>query len=301
MVRPHSRYLNRGPHRSCGCGRMRNNLHSDGTTSLLVLHLPPPYSWPLYHVVTVFYLPLASDFVSMAFAIAPLLLVCGFIIAQPKIGPLGLLTVVYFDVGSNIDNVMDYDTIQFFNTSLAVLFGIRVATVLFCHRFPETPSQALRLLPQTASLPTQSLFHGLPKHVILVRAHDQLATTFTRVKDEPSTARECYAMAMTALSTGYAIDRLKRTLNADLPSQIKTEIERLLSRVSETLARPSRAGLVKQACNARGVRTSILKEVRATNKIKEATVLGRALVGCESLRTNLLKASIFLKEVHHVR
>ena len=108
-------------------------------------------------------------------------------------------------------------------------------------------------------------------------------------------------MAMTALSTGYAINRLKRTLNAALPSQIKTEIETLLSRVSETLARPSRAGLVKQAWGARGVRTSILKEARATNKIKEATVLGRALIGCELLRTNLLKARIFLNEVHHVR
>ena len=216
--------------------------------------------------VTVFYLlPLASDFVSMAFAIAPLLLVCGFIIAQPKIGLLGLLTFVYFDVGSNIDNVMDYDTIQFFNTSLAVLFGIAVALVLFATVFPETPSQALRLLRKQLrfrlgrlSTDCQSTWSSFAFALC-----DQLATTFTRVKDEPSIARECYAMAMTALSTGYAIDRLKRTLNAALPSQIKTEIETLLSRVSETLARPSRAGLVKQAWDARGVRMSILKEARA--------------------------------------
>jgi uncharacterized membrane protein YccC len=254
--------------------------------------------------VTVFYLmPLASDFVSMACAIAPLLLVCGFIIAQPKIGSLGLLTIVYFDVGSNIDNVMDYDTNQFFNTSLAVLFGIGVALVLFATVFPETPSQALRLLRKQLryrlgrfSTDRQSTLSSFAYALC-----DQLATTFTRVKDEPSTARECYAMAMAAMSMGRAIDRLKRTLNAALPSQIKTEIETLLSRVSETLARPSRAGLVKQAWGARGVRTSILKEARATNNIKEATVLGRALIGCESLRSNLLKARIFLNEVHHVR
>jgi uncharacterized membrane protein YccC len=254
--------------------------------------------------VTVFYLmPLASDFVSMACAIAPLLLVCGFIIAQPKIGSLGLLTIVYFDVGSNIDNVMDYDTNQFFNTSLAVLFGIGVALVLFATVFPETPSQALRLLRKQLryrlgrfSTDRQSTLSSFAYALC-----DQLATTFTRVKDEPSTARECHAMAMAAMSMGRAIDRLKRTLNAALPSQIKTEIETLLSRVSEALARPSRAGFVKQAWGARGVRTSILKEARATNNIKEATVLGRALIGCESLRSNLLKARIFLNEVHHVR
>jgi hypothetical protein len=130
---------------------------------------------------------------------------------------------------------------------------------------------------------------------------DQLATTFTRVKDEPSTARQCYAVAMVALSVGHAIDRLKRALNAALPPRIKHEIETLLSRVSETLARPSRAGLVKQAWDTRGVRMSILKEARATNKIKEATALAGVLVGCESLRANLLKARVLLNGARDVR
>ena len=253
--------------------------------------------------VTVFYLlPLASDFVSMAFAIAPLLLMCGFIIAQPKIGPLGLLTVVYFDVGSNIDNVMHYDAIEFFNTSLAVLFGIGIALVLFATVFPETPSQALGLLRNQLRfrLSRFSVDRKSTWSSFAYALRDQLAITFTRVTDEPSVARECYAMAMTALSTGYAMDRLKMTLNAALPSQIKTEIEMLLSRVSETLARPSGARLVKQAWEARGVRMSILKEARATNKIKEATALAGALVGCETLRVNLLKATVLSNEVHHV-
>jgi uncharacterized membrane protein YccC len=254
--------------------------------------------------VTVFYLlPLATDFVSMAFAMAPLMLMCGFIIAQPKIGPLGLLTVVYFDVGSNIDNVMHYDTIQFFNTSLAVLFGIGVALVLFATIFPETPSQALRLLRKQLRF-RLSRFCADRESTLSLFAYslcDQLATTFTRVKDEPSTARQCYALAMTALSMGYATDRLKTTLNAALPPRIKHEIEMLLGRVSETLARPSRAGLVKRAWEARGARTRLLKEARTTNKIQEAIALGRALVGCESLRTNLLKARVLLNGAHDVR
>ncbi|MGA8292055.1 MAG: FUSC family protein, partial [Rhodoplanes sp.] len=62
--------------------------------------------------VTQFYLlPYASDFVSMAGVLAPLLLLCGFIIAQPGIGPLGLLAAVYLAVSSHIDNnnVATYD------------------------------------------------------------------------------------------------------------------------------------------------------------------------------------------------
>jgi uncharacterized membrane protein YccC len=254
--------------------------------------------------VTVFYLlPLASDFVSMAFAITPLMLMCGFIIAQPKIGPLGLLTVVYFDVGSNIDNVMHYDTIQFFNTSLSVLFGIGVALVLFATVFPETPSQTLRLLRSQLRFQLSrfsvdregtwpSFAYGLC---------DQLASTFVRVKDEPATARECYAMAMAASSTAFAINRLKSALNAPLPLRVKNEIEMLLGRVSETLARPSRAGLLTRAREARKTRMRILNDARQTNTIWQSRALGLALVGCESLRTNLLKARVLSNEARHVQ
>jgi len=86
---------------------------------------------------TQFYLmPLAVDFPSMAVALAPLMLTCGFIMAQPRIGPLGLLSAVYFAFASNIDNVMTYDAVSFLNSSLAILVGIGVAVVLFATFFP---------------------------------------------------------------------------------------------------------------------------------------------------------------------
>jgi uncharacterized membrane protein YccC len=75
----------------------------------------------------------------MAVALAPLALTCAFIIAQPGIGPLGLLSAVYFSFASSIDNVMTYDAAGFLNTSFAILLGIAVAVVLFATFFPETP------------------------------------------------------------------------------------------------------------------------------------------------------------------
>src|SRR5207248_7088390 len=66
-------------------------------------------------------LPMATDFVSMSVALAPLLLACGVIIARL---PLGLFPVSYFTVGSNIDNVMNYDLSAFLNTSIAILTGM---------------------------------------------------------------------------------------------------------------------------------------------------------------------------------
>ena len=97
--------------------------------------------------VTQFHLlPYALDFVSMAAVLAPLLLGCAFIIAQPGIGLLGLLSAVYFAVASHIDNsnVMTYDVVGFLNTSLAIFIGIGVALVMFATFFPETPARAGR-------------------------------------------------------------------------------------------------------------------------------------------------------------
>jgi multidrug resistance efflux pump len=48
----------------------------------------------------------------MAATLAPLLLASGYIVAQQ---PLGVLAVVYFQYGSNIDNVMAYDPVNFLN------------------------------------------------------------------------------------------------------------------------------------------------------------------------------------------
>ena len=213
--------------------------------------------------VTVFYLlPLASNFISMAIALAPLLLICGFIMAQPKIGPMGQLTVVYFTVGSNIDNVMNYDTVAFFNTSLAILFGIGVALVLFATIFPETPSLAVRFLRKQLRLQL-GRFSAARESTLSSFAYplcDQASNTLIRVKDDSSATQQCYAMTVAALSVAHAIDSLKRALNAALPPRIKHEIEMLLRRVSETFARASRAGFVKQAWKARSIRMHILKD-----------------------------------------
>jgi uncharacterized membrane protein YccC len=253
--------------------------------------------------VTVFYLlPLASDFASMALALAPLLLICGFILAQPKIGPVGVLTVVYFTVGSNIDNVMNYSTINFFNTSLAILFGIGVALVLFATFFPETPALAVRNLQAQLSYRI-SRFPAMRESIFSSFAYglcDQSASALTQVRNDSSATQRCYAMTMAALSIAYAIESLKKVLSADLPLRIKIEIETLLGRVSLTFSNPTVAGFVKQAWEARRMRMHILREARAAKRTHLVVDLGRALAGCEKLRAGLLKSRVLFDEVHRV-
>jgi len=121
------------------------------------------------------------------------MLTCGFIIAQPRIGPLGLLSAVYFAFASNIDNVMTYDAVAFLNSSLAILVGIAVAVVLFATFFPETPAFAVRrfrkqLVAHLGYLAGAS--RGASALPCYQRALcEQLGASLARVNDDPKAAR----------------------------------------------------------------------------------------------------------------
>jgi uncharacterized membrane protein YccC len=191
---------------------------------------------------TQFYLmPLAIDFPSMAVALAPLMLTCGFIMAQPRIGPLGLLSAVYFAFASNIDNVMTYDAAAFLNSSLAVLVGIAVAVVLFAIFFPETPAYADRRFRRQLFVHLSCLTSAYPCGPALrcfqLALFEQLGAALARVKDEPKLAHECLTSALAALSAAQAIGRLKSSLG--VASGIAAEASRLLDRLSQTLRNPS--------------------------------------------------------------
>ena len=96
------------------------------------------FAVPLF-VTQIVLLPYALDFFSMAVLLAPYFLICALIIAQPGVGPLGLLAAVYLAVSSHIDNnaAESYDPTAFFNTSLAIVLGIAVGAVLFAMFFPR--------------------------------------------------------------------------------------------------------------------------------------------------------------------
>src|SRR6266404_7732147 len=162
-------------------------------------------------------MPLAVDFPSMAVALAPLILTCGFIMAQPQIGPLGLLSAVYFAFASNIDNVMTYDALSFLNSSLAILVGIAVAVVLFATFFPETPAFAVRRFRRQLVVHLGYLV-GTSQCASALSCYqhalcEQLGATLARVNDDPNAARTCFASAATALSAAQAISRLRGSLD----------------------------------------------------------------------------------------
>jgi uncharacterized membrane protein YccC len=250
---------------------------------------------------TQFYLmPLAVDFPSMAVALAPLMLTCGFIMAQPRIGPLGLLSAVYFAFASNIDNVMTYDAAAFLNSSLAVLVGIAVAVVLFATFFPETPAYAgRRFLRQllvhlsnlTAACPCGPAFRCYQRALF-----EQLGATLARVKDEPKVAQECLTSALTALSAAQAVVRLKSPLaGTAMAPGIAAAGSRLLARLSQTLRNPSVWKFSRRTGEARALARHALATAQGSAEPLEIEALNGIVVGSATLGSDLTRARMILQ------
>ena len=250
---------------------------------------------------TQFYLmPLAVDFPSMAVALAPWMLTCGFIMAQPQIGPLGLLSAVYFAFASNIDNVMTYDAAAFLNSSLAILVGIAVAVVLFATFFPETPASAARRFRRQLVVHLSYLASACPCGPAL-RCYqsalvEQLGTTLARVKDEPRIAHECWTSALAALSAAQAIGRLKSAVDGTRAAPgIVAAGSRLLSRLPRTLRSPSVWKFSRRAAEARSLTRHALATARGSTEPQEIESLNGVVVGSATLGCDLMRASMVLK------
>ena len=252
-------------------------------------------------------LPYASDFISMAVVLAPLLLTCGFVMAQPGIGPLGLLSAVYLAVASHIDNnqnAQSYDALAFFNTSLAILLGIGVALVLFASFFPETPQWVSRRLFRQLRARLRRLATGknppVPKFEFALC--EQLASTLANVQDEPTLARDCLLGGAIALSSGRAIERLRAAkVASDLPPGMALEVTNLLAGLSRVYRDPSWAGITTTAWEARLIAKRALAKSRSADDSPAKAALLKVVTNCEALRSDLLKMRIFVLEQSNVR
>jgi uncharacterized membrane protein YccC len=246
--------------------------------------------------VTQFYLlPLAVDFPSMAVALAPLTLTCAFIIAQPRIGPLGLLSAVYFAFTSNIDNVMTYDAAGFLNTSFAILLGIAVAVVLFATFFPETPAFASRRFRRQLFVHLVDIIGAKSDAPALRRYQialcEQLGTTLTRVKDEPKIAAACFANAATGLSAAHAINRLISSRDAAVMApEVVAEASGLLGRLARALQTQSALKLRKIAEEAHRLCRHAIAAIRNLTTAQEVDALNMLAVGSETLGSTLIRA-----------
>jgi uncharacterized membrane protein YccC len=255
--------------------------------------------------LTQFYLlPYGVDFVSMSCALAPVLLACGFIMAQPKVGPLGLLAAVYFAFASNIDNVMSYDAVSFLNSSIAILVGIGIAAALFSTCFPEIPARVFhRFCRQLfARMRDFAANRQADVETIEFSVCELLAATVPKVRTEPALGPSCLVAAEITRSSGRSIAQLRdAVVTGHLPPEIVPELSSLLDGLSRTYADPSRTNLVMGAWKARALCRLSLVAARDVSATDEIEAINEVIVGCKMLQCSLLRARMLAREMPHVR
>jgi uncharacterized membrane protein YccC len=264
-----------------------------GCAATILLSAVPVFATQ-YHLI-----PLAQDFPSLAVALAPLSLICAFVLAQPRIGVFGLLAIVYFEFASKIDNVMTYDAQAFLNQSLAILVGIGVTLVLFAAFFPETPGfMCRRFRRQVVAHLRQLAGAGDWKQALQCYQRalcEQLSEMLARFKDEPAAARECFAAGVTALSVAQAIGRLREAMaGGALPTAINGAGSGLLEQVARALRHASEAKFTKAAWVARALRSRAVEAMRDCIAPQEIELLGHVAVASEALRCDLMTARMLV-------
>jgi uncharacterized membrane protein YccC len=252
--------------------------------------------------VTIFLLmPLTTDFPSLALALAPLLLTCGFFIGAKL---PALLAVTYFSLSANIDNgSMSYDVVAFFNNSLGILIGIGVTIGLFAIFFPESPGRAARRFRDRLFL--ELCRFGENRHSTLQDYErpfcDHLALLLESVKDERAVGA-CLAGAFSALSTARAIDSMRFAVSTDrIAPEITAGVSRLFGRIARSRLHPSRASITRIAWEARVLRRRALALARSKIDDTQTDVLGPVIVSCELLRSGLLESRLLLPDAADVR
>jgi uncharacterized membrane protein YccC len=250
-------------------------------------------------------LPYAQDIFSMAALLGPYLFACAFIIAQPGIGPLGLLSAVYLAVSSHIDNnsAGTYDALAFFNTTLAIVLGFGISVVLYATFFPETPQWAARRFFRLvcANLSRLASARNAAFSSFDFALCENLSATLARLKEEPALAQDCLLGGEIALSSSWAIERVKtgivecrkRGLTFD-PSA------KLLAGLSRVYRSPSRAGLTRSAWEGRATSRNLLAAASAAGKLADRVAFRDLAIGCEALRSNVMKMRMLLIGLQHV-
>jgi uncharacterized membrane protein YccC len=87
-------------------------------------------------------LPDASGFEMFALAVAPMLFGCAYLMASEKTAGIGFLAGLYFAYAGGFQDRMAYDPVAFLNTSIALVFALATAAVLFAIVAPDTPEAA---------------------------------------------------------------------------------------------------------------------------------------------------------------
>jgi uncharacterized membrane protein YccC len=186
--------------------------------------------------------PLAENFAMLCLAIAPFLLLGGWLSAHPKYGGLGAAMMIFFISYATIENAYAFEFLSLLNGMIGGLAGVGAAGLMFTLIDPadsrwvrQRLARALRL--QVVAARCQPLPDLLPRFESTTRDLLQRFTVTHALDNEDD--REVIAWLMSVLEIGRAVIHLREEARADQPApEQKTALRACLDAVSTLFEYP---------------------------------------------------------------
>ena len=168
---------------------------------------------------------------------------------------------------------------------------------LFATFFPETPQWAARRFFRLVcvNLSQLAIARNIAFSAFNFALCENLASTLATLKDEPALARDCLLSGEIGLSSAWAIERLQTGMADRHKAGMTFDSEgKLLTGLSRAYRSPSCAGLTRSASEARVETRRLLARASAAKRLADRMALYDLAVGCEALRSNVMKMRMLL-------
>ncbi len=162
-------------------------------------------SFPTFVVVEVL-LPQASGFPMLALILGPMIFLFAYLMAFRQTIMPGYMAALYFFTATGIQNRMAYNPIGFINLTLAALFAVSMAIVLWALVAPDTPHKQRRRFVRATTKALQALRNGGDGAARLGRFESAVGGALVRLARELNPARPqdqaCLGAAFALLGAG---------------------------------------------------------------------------------------------------
>jgi uncharacterized membrane protein YccC/class 3 adenylate cyclase len=184
---------------------------------------------PAFIIVEIL-LPFAEGFEMFALAVAPMLFLCAFLMAQKRTYLIGFFSALLFASGGQFLNKMAYDPVGLINTSIAAVVAAAVAMMLWAVVAPATPEAARRRFVDAARqalarIAAPRLRIGLAEFVTaMTEALDQLKSGLR--PDQPDDIA-AFEAAIALFGAGRELIRLREDRASSITAALELDIAEL--------------------------------------------------------------------------
>ncbi len=232
-----------------------------------------------------------------AIAVAPMLFLCAFLMAQKKTMLIGYLSALLFASAGGFLDQMVYDAVGIINTSIAAVVAAATAMVLWAIIAPATPEAARRRFVRAARRALARIA-AARRRIGLAEFETAMTEALCQLRgqlrsDQPDDIA-AYEAAIALFGAGRELIRVRDDRASSATAALELEI-------AELAGKQRSQWLDRARCTAQEAANKCLAELRADAVgTEEADAAARKIVAFAAIRDELERGGLLLTGETHV-